>query len=153
MPLRGTIDRIDFNPRTGEWLILDYKTSESGDSPHTTHHGTKSPTDEPEWLDIQLPLYHYLVARSPLNVTEPIGLGYIVLPGKSETADLLRAEWTSAQLEHAWNCARDVVRNIRAGNFEMKKSAHSPYDPFARICQTTVFSGVESIDGDEEEPA
>lgn len=150
MPLKAKIDRIDFNTRTGQWLILDYKTSEKGESPHKAHHGTAGIGDELEWKDLQLPLYHYLAARSALNITGPIKLGYIVLPGKGEQIEPLLAEWTHEHLESAWECARDVVRKIRNAEFPLNADHHSAFDPFARICQTTVFTGIE-VEADNEE--
>src|SRR5204863_6658673 len=45
MPIYGKIDRIDHNEKTGAWLIMDYKTSESGHSPHFIHHGCEKLPD------------------------------------------------------------------------------------------------------------
>ncbi|MHC4219201.1 MAG: PD-(D/E)XK nuclease family protein, partial [Planctomycetota bacterium] len=65
MPIRGRIDRIDRHEGTGAWMIADYKTSESGETPHMAHHGRNTlPTNgNLEWLDLQLPLYQYLAGR------------------------------------------------------------------------------------------
>ena len=50
------IDRIDRNARTGTWCILDYKTGDRVRDPESTHR-----TRGGEWLDLQLPLYRFLL--------------------------------------------------------------------------------------------
>ena len=75
--VRGTIDRIDHNPGTGEWAILDYKTGESGKSPDAAH------LSKGEWKDLQLPLYTHLVQE--LDLGEAPRVGYIYV-GRSEDA-------------------------------------------------------------------
>ena len=79
--LRGRIDRIDHNPSTGEWAVLDYKTGISVDPPEKAHrksHGgghRKSDGEghqksqgrdhqwrDHQWVDLQLPLYRRLLS-------------------------------------------------------------------------------------------
>ena len=88
--LRGRIDRIDHNPKTGEWAVLDYKTSNSVDPPEKSHRKKKTKKelaeelgisnfaalsrqdlvdriqeaggDDGHWTDLQLPLYRQLLS-------------------------------------------------------------------------------------------
>lgn len=149
MPLHGKVDRIDFND-SGDCLIIDYKTSESGASPHKSHHGRESICDQ--WQDLQLPLYHYLATRSQLGIAPDanIQLAYINLPKQSDGTSLSCAEWTREHLDHALEAARDVVKQIRAGEFPLCKDFDG-FDCFARICQTTVYRGEENENGEEGE--
>ncbi len=138
--ITGKIDRIDLHDDLGARLI-DYKTSENGDGPRQTH----GPKRDGSWDDLQLPLYHDLYRRF-VNTSHPverIRLAYIALPKKSEDVNLLEAEWNANELESALACARDVVRKIRAGKFEMSPEVPAEHDPFARICQTTGFGEEE----------
>lgn len=149
MPIRGKIDRIDYNEARDQWRIIDYKTGERGQSPFEVHHGRKTlPRDgELPWRDLQLPLYRYLAQQH--DVGDNIELAYIVLPKKADDVALRVAGWEQEHLAAAIDVARSVVRDIRAGSFRMNRESASPFDPFARICQTFAFG---ENGGDEAGP-
>ena len=145
MRIKGKIDRIDRNERDGSWMIIDYKTSESGNSPDKTHRAAR--TSARQWNDLQLPLYHHLAAQH--GYTGPVQLAYMNLPKKPEQEALVVARWTAADLDDAIGTARDIVRNIRAGRFEMADDFPARYqDDFANICQTRVFGGGDDMESD-----
>ncbi len=162
MPLRGTIDRIDENIRTGQWRVIDYKTGEAGKSPIRMHHGSN---DLPAfgadlvWQDLQLPLYYLLATRdeSLRLPADRIALGYVVLPRRADGVTWLGADWTIQHLEHGIERARSIVREIReavkTANFERNREIDSPFDTFARICQTAAFQPSVSDDSGEGEIA
>ena len=55
------------------------------------------------------------------------------------------ARWSGVDLLGAIDAAREIVRKIRAGQFEMTDAYPGHYnDDFANICQTKVFGGGES---------
>jgi len=153
MPITGTIDRIDRHEQTGEWLIADYKTGDSGRSPHKAHHDSDKLPEvaDAEWADLQLPMYDYLARQSGLGIAGTVRLGYIVLPRQTDGATFLAAEWTAEHLRTAIEAARQVVISIRAGQFDLNPDFDSTFDAFARICQSTVFKGDDEEDtgGDE----
>ena len=61
------------------------------------------------------------------------------MPAKASEVRWQPATWSAEQLDSGMSCAREVVRQIRAGAFEPSPDLKpSPYDAFARICQTTV---------------
>lgn len=133
--LRGRIDRIDFNEATGEWAILDYKTSESGKKPEQTHQKGG------EWIDLQLPLYLHLA--SALELEGPIQLGYIVLPKDVTRIAALIADWSEEDLEAADGVAEEVVRRVRRGEFWPPKTPPPPFsEEFAAICQDGQFGAL-----------
>lgn len=147
MVIRGKIDRIDRHEHTGEWRILDYKTGESGQSPHKSHHDReKLDVDPLEWSDLQLPLYHQLAAHN--NFSGTLKLGYIVLPKRADGAELKLAEWSDAQVQSGIERARQVVRDIREQKFDPSPDYHNEFDAFARICQTQAFSDEEDDEGE-----
>ncbi|MCB9566634.1 MAG: PD-(D/E)XK nuclease family protein [Myxococcales bacterium] len=130
MRITGKIDRIDQNQHSGAWMIVDYKTSESGKRPEATHQAPKSSSRT--WEDLQLPLYRHLA--------------YMNLPKKPEDAAIHVARWNQENLDEAIEVAREIVRNVRAGRFEMADDYPGHYqDDFSNICQTRVFGG-----GDDE---
>ncbi len=130
--LRGRIDRIDLHPETGQRMIWDYKSSDSGKSPDQVHRKSG------EWLDLQLPLYRYL-AQS-LGLEGEIGLGYVLLPKDTANVRFEAAEWTDEELDQADEKAREVIRRIRQQEFWPPASPPPLYsEDLAAICQDTVF--------------
>lgn len=132
LQLRGRIDRIDRNLVTGEWVVLDYKTSDEGRSPDRTHRRGA------EWVDLQLPLYRHLAAV--LGIRAAVRLGYIILPKDTGSTSFSLADWSTGELEAADEMARNVVRRIRRQEF------WPPTDPapafseeFAYLCQDAVI--------------
>lgn len=154
MPLRGTIDRIDEHPATGQWRIIDYKTGDRDRSPTQTHHDSADLPDDwtqPRlWTDLQLPLYHLLVTQGGMRLpADRVRMGYIVLPRQTDGVRWIEAEWDATQLRHAIDTAIDVVRRLRAREFDvefMSPDVDSEFDDFARICQTTAFAREDDDD-------
>ena len=71
------------------------------------------------------------------------------LPKKPEQEALHVARWTPADLDDAIGTARDIVRNIRAGRFEIGSDFPARYqDDFANICQTRVFGGADDLEAE-----
>jgi len=143
MRIKGKIDRIDQNERDGSWMIIDYKTSEAGKTPDRTHKASRS--SGRVWDDLQLPLYHHLAAQH--GVSGSVQLAYMNLPKKAEQETLHVARWSLADLDDAIGTARDIVRNVRAGRFEMADDYPARFeDAFANICQTRVFGGADDLE-------
>ena len=135
--IRGRIDRIDFNPRSGAWAVLDYKTGDGGDHPDKTHRRSG------EWVNLQLPLYRHL-AR-PLGVQGDVRLGFVVIPRDTNNVGALIADWTDAQLAEADDVTRRTARNILDNKFWMELERPTRYlQEFDGICQTGVF-GREAV--------
>jgi hypothetical protein len=147
--LTGHIDRIDHHPETQRWAIWDYKTGEKAPNPLNAHR-----TRNNEWIDLQLPLYCSLAVEL-LDDAEPAELGYIVLPPKETEIGFRGIEHWSRRKDHeetfaeamesAIEAAREVVRNIRGGEF-FTDPGFAPRDAiFAAI------GGVGIITGSEDE--
>lgn len=134
--LIGRIDRIDRNERTGEVAVLDYKSSDSAKSPEQVHR--RGPVGDKEWIDLQLPLYRYLV-RS-LDLPEPAQLGFVLLPKDIDKVGFEIAAWTAEELDSADAAAREAVRSIQAGQFwPPKDPPPNLFSEFAAICQDDLF--------------
>ncbi len=146
--LIGRIDRIDRNERTGELAVLDYKSSDSAKTPEQIHRQGRA--SEKEWIDLQLPLYRYLV-RS-LDLPEPTQLGYVLLPKDVEKTDIKIADWSAEELEAADATARAAIRGILAGRFwPPANSPPSAFSEFAAICHDDLLVAASlSTDGGEE---
>jgi ATP-dependent helicase/nuclease subunit B len=138
--LRGRIDRIDQHEESGEYAILDYKSSEEGHSPRAIHlAGTRGGIVEPEhWQDLQLPLYRHLVAELRLE-REP-RLGFVTLPRALQNTGFQLADWTRQELATADEAACEVVRRLRKGIFWPPADGAKSFDAgLDRICQIDVF--------------
>ena len=124
--LRGRIDRIDINHRTGRVAILDYKTSDTGKSPKAAHQKSDG-----SWIDLQLPLYRHLLAGLDLDFDPdaPIDLGYILLPKDLTKSRFEIADWSDADLLGADQEAARVVRAVRQEIF------WPPTTPAPRFCE------------------
>ena len=136
--LTGRIDRIDRNTVTGQWAILDYKTSDAAATPEKNHRQSGA------WIDLQLPLYRYLAAELLAGAGSPPGslstencrLGYISLPKDVSAVGFQLAEWTDAELHEADETARGVVRRIWREEFWPPVDPPPPFtDHLAPICQ------------------
>ena len=136
MPLRGRIDRIDHHESSGEFAIIDFKTSDASADPARAHRLTRG--DQP-WIDLQLPLYSILAA-SILGDRVP-QLGYGLLPSDAPPDPFRFTDWRQEDLAEAHEAAREVVRHIRAGNFRSAGRART-HDPvtaaLVRIDRDTV---------------
>ncbi|MCH8811392.1 MAG: PD-(D/E)XK nuclease family protein [Gemmatimonadetes bacterium] len=127
--LRGRIDRIDHNPATGEWAVLDYKTGAFVDPPEKAHR--KSRGRDHQWIDLQLPLYRRLlsgifdgeglrVIDIDVDDTEQsrIHFGFVSLPQEVEETAFMIADWTEEDFASAETAAREAVRHLREGSFK-----------------------------------
>lgn len=147
MPLRGIIDRVDEHDSGGRWRIIDYKTSEGGRGPEQMHRDRDG-----DWIDLQLPLYRYMMASAPERpISGAVELGYIVMPRKVDDVALLVGDWSESEIESGIERARQVVRDIRAGEFGWNPEHHPRWDDFARICRTTVYQEQDALASAEAE--
>ena len=142
--LCGRVDRIDEHEQTGQWAVLDYKSSEEAKKPNDTHRSRD------EWVDLQLPLYRHLVRG--LDPPAGVQLGYIHLPKNVRRTGFSLAEWTEAELQQADETAREVVRRIWGNRFS-PRAVPPPafFEEFAAICQDGRFGAATAMDGEVEE--
>lgn len=138
--LTGRIDRIDQHEATGAWAIWDYKTSDTAKKPTATHQR------KAEWIDLQLPLYRQLAAavetklQSILQVDGKLQLGYVQLPKSVDGVKFEIAEWSTADLDAAYERACDVIRAIRQGVFWPPNYPPPDFsEAFAGLCLDNVF--------------
>lgn len=142
--LKGTIDRIDFHPEKGH-AVFDYKTSDSGESPHKTHR------PRGQWIDLQLPLYRHIGLAMDFQ-PDKLQLGYIVLPRDTKKDPLSPANWTAEELQEAQHTAWDVVRKVRNHEFWPMSAIDSRLtDDFAAICKSRCLGSWSEGDDDNGE--
>lgn len=124
MFLRGKIDRIDRH-ESGAVAIIDYKTGDQKNDPVRAHKAGN------RWVDLQLPLYRHLAAE--LDLPDQLHLAYIILPRDTGKAALLTADWTPDELLDADEAAREVVRSIRRGEFDLLGDEEDDGGSIARL--------------------
>ena len=131
MAIRGRIDRIDRNARTGAVCVFDYKTSDKAMVPSKAHLGPPRPDDplmaatipasvagtrnDQRWTDLQLPLYRELVRA---EFGPDVQLGYICLPNAlGDTGFAIWDSYNDALHTSALQCAEAIVQQVKAGSF------------------------------------
>ena len=142
--LRGRIDRLDRNDNTGEWRVVDYKTSESGNKPEKTHR------KRGEWVDLQLPLYRHLVVPERIPAGETIRFGYVALPKDVAGVGWLQADWSEEDLAEADSVAREVARAVCRQEFWPPAVPAPLFDDFPRICSASGNEPDEPVSAESE---
>lgn len=130
--LRCKVDRIDRHAATGHLRVLDFKTADRITDPLAAHvrklGGRSHVADSDEWKcfqlrdgtrhqwkDLQLPLY---AAALSLHGLRPDYVGYFTLPKSVQDTKVLTWENFSEEwVEQGLNCAAEVVRRLREGQF------------------------------------
>ena len=133
LSVTGRIDRIDHNESTGQWRVIDYKTSNKPDKPDSNHR--KGRGKQKTWQRLQLPLYRRL-AREALGVDGDVQLGYLVLPASTADTGFLEAGWTEDELAEADEVAAEVAEKIVRGDYtQISQKPPAFSDELAGICQ------------------
>jgi len=143
--IKGSFDRLDFNTRTGEWRVYDYKTFNHAKNPVGTHTATgadgepftstirkrnKKGEDTGEtkvirWKDLQLPVYHrsLKLGWSGIGKNDILHVGYLCLPSKvSDTGEEVWKYYHDDFLQAAQTQIEQVVAVILKGG----KDAYQP---------------------------
>jgi len=133
--LQGRIDRIDYQAATDRWRIYDYK---SGD---TAREVKKVLKRNGVWVDVQLPLYHYLAqslvgGRPSAGTGESVQVGYFNLPKSKKGDSLSLAAWDATAMEALENQVAEAVKGIRAHDF------FNPDQKAPRDARLAVLAGV-----------
>ncbi|MBA3849177.1 MAG: ATP-dependent nuclease subunit B [Opitutus sp.] len=154
----GKIDRLDRHETTGAWRVIDYKTSDTAQSPAEAHLGApRRDGESPDWalapadgrprawLDLQLPLYLHALPRLGIATDGRVACGYFNLPKAiGDTGLVLWDEWTPELQESALRCARGVLAAVRAEKFWPPNEAIRPErDAFAPLFHRGAAASVE----------
>lgn len=139
--LYGQIDRIDYNPTTQVWRVIDYKTGASSADPDGEHFKHSKGATQLEWYNFQLPIYR-LLTRHALNLPETvkIEMAYFSLPAKNRASVALMHE-PIGEVEMI-EALRDVLKEIIALSEEtLLKNPETLNDPLLKhlllSCQPT----------------
>ncbi len=142
--VRGRIDRIDQHESSGEWAILDYKTSESAKDPAKVHR-----RKDGTWRDLQLPLYAWL-AESVVGREQP-RLGYVSIGSQESHVKFQLADKLGPGIvESALGEARRIIEAVRAGEvFDLGAAPRTLEPTLAALCGTELLVP-DDDDGDED---
>lgn len=145
--IKGSFDRLDFNTRTGEWRVYDYKTFNHAKNPVGTHTATgvdgapftaqvrkrnRKGEDTGEtklirWKDLQLPVYHRSLKMgwTGIGKDDILQVGYLCLPSKvSDTGVKAWEHYHADFLQSAETQIAQVVAALLKGG----KEAYQPSD-------------------------
>jgi ATP-dependent helicase/nuclease subunit B len=143
--ITGSFDRLDFNTKTGEWRVYDYKTFSDAKNPVGTHtmggadgdsftstirKRNKKGEDTGEtkvirWKDLQLPVYHrsLKLGWTGIGKDDVLHVGYLCLPAKvSDTGEEVWKFYHDDFLVGAETQIREVVAALQKGG----KDAYQP---------------------------
>jgi ATP-dependent helicase/nuclease subunit B len=148
----GQIDRVDRHRETGEWRIVDYKTSDKPVAPRDAHVISWRRNDDfaclsvdgkpRRWCDLQLPLYTALVEAELREAGWP-RVAYFNLPKAVGDTGLIAWDGFSEALRASGlDCAREVVRRIRARQF-WPPAEGIRYDDFETLIPDDPEAGFE----------
>lgn len=141
MALSGKIDRVDAHPERG-WAILDYKTSDSGETPEKSHHRSD------QWVDLQLPLYRTLVRplAAKLGLQGEPALGYFNLPRNPADTGVHIASWSAEDLAAADELAAEIAGAVIQARFD-KVGRPNAAGTLGLLCGTGIME-IAEVSGD-----
>ena len=111
--VKGRCDRIDYNEKTGEWCVVDYKTFDNPDR------AVWMDTKTGEWKSLQLPLYCAMLDADPEfpdAKLEKISSAYCIL-GKTPDTTLFTGPMNGAYVPEAEAKVRELIDRIERGIF------------------------------------
>lgn len=131
MRLRARLDRIERHADDGRIRILDYKTTDAGNTPAETHYQPRNRA----WTDLQLPLYRWLYEQTHPGAR--VATGYFTLPKAARDSRIIEWNIETSGGENlypaALDAAREVVAGIRAGRFWPPANVRPDYDNYALL--------------------
>jgi RecB family exonuclease len=146
--LKGRIDRID--RRGGAVMVLDYKTSDRKKKPADAF--KKGRNDQPnKWLDLQLPLYRYMLMRSGFDAGGRVDaqsawtLGYWPLCKDREGPEIVTLPVGTEDLAAAERKAIEIVEAVLSGAFAELGDPADYGGSISRLC------GLRLLEAEEEE--
>ncbi|MGJ8673967.1 PD-(D/E)XK nuclease family protein [Rubritalea sp.] len=159
--IKMRVDRIDVNERTGEWRVIDYKTSTKVKKPNEEHLENVRATDEPDhiygdllpppprkrseqrWKNLQLPLYAEFV-RDHFQLESLPALAYVAFPAAVANTGLqLWSEYNEQVHECAMKWVQNCIDSVRDNKFPIRElpAAIRSWDNFADLSPT----GIETV--------
>lgn len=130
--LRGTIDRIDYNPATKTWCLLDYKTGKTLSDVTRQYHSKKKDI----WFDLQLPLYYHAFKKELGDKAKDASIlvGLVRIPiQKNDRSIFVLADWKEEDYQATLEATRQAIRKMRKGDFRSTRAS------------TTVFPWLASL--------
>ena len=150
MVIHGRIDRIDVNEKTGEVAVWDYKTGDTTEEPRKNHL-RKTPNQEDQWIDWQLPLYGLLIETLGYRDPSQVQFGYILLPKNIAETKFLSANFSAQEHRSAIESAKEIADRVLQGQFwPPSDDIPMDWDDYRFITQRTV---VRPWDPDLEQQA
>jgi ATP-dependent helicase/nuclease subunit B len=146
--ITGRIDRVDRH-KDGRLAVWDYKTSDKGTKVNPAHRDGSG-----NWVDLQLPLYRYLIEAVPEVGADAakaqrnsLQLGYVLLPRTIKDVAFDNAAWDADELQAADQLTSEIVTKIQQRVFWPPNPEPPPFsEQYAAICHDFVFDR-SAIDG------
>ncbi len=139
----GSIDRIDFNENTGEFLVVDYKTYKKFEplTARKSHYEKCDENGNPVWKDLQMPLY---CAAAKNAVGQNCKCALLVLPLETSATDFDVWDITADETASALAKAEEIVEKIRRGEFQADPPPqYPPCKNTFRLSKTAIANMVQ----------
>ena len=158
--IKGTIDRIEISKDRRTLRLIDFKTSDKGDSPESTHCKKIGSSDNYRFIDLQLPLYRMLlpldetfwreVDLKPENVS--FQCGYFNIPKAVTETGYSMWQNLGSHLRQAEKTVEEVAERIRS---EIRKNRIPAFKPhpksdFLEFYRTDPLTALRGINWEEE---
>ena len=146
--VNGRCDRIDFNPGTGTWCVIDYKTWDSASRAAAYETGTDKDGGGKEraWNSLQLPLYCAMLDADPYFPEarrDKITAAYCVL-AKSAEETRYTEPFSGAEVPDAEAKAKELIAGIESGIFWPASDTREYRWDFGHLVFGTPAESVES---------
>lgn len=150
LEVHGRIDRIDYNAKTNQIALIDYKSGESDGKNFKQMYREDSTSVFGPWSDLQLPLYRMLAKSIADEKGASITMGYVRMP-KSGKVELLEGTWTPAQLDRGIEQAVDLAGRMLRGDWLTPGTASPDEGPIAALLGVSIIlpAGDDDEGGDE----
>ncbi len=131
--LSAKFDRVDCNEKTGQWMVIDYKTYDSAPAgcARKNHLLTNRDGSVKRWKDLQLPLYARMACGAFSVSPERMGAAYFLAPKNISDTRVEPWDDMDAYAEAAWDEARAALRRIGEMKFSPREDA--AFDNFEEV--------------------
>lgn len=125
LKMRGRVDRLDLNPKTGEFTVVDYKTS-----------GGKKVKDFYNGRALQLPVYAMAASERNSGYDQPVKLSYYSFKqGKEDGKVTLNEDKYEALYARTLELIDQAVFQITSGIFHPTAGECNTYCSFKHMCR------------------
>lgn len=127
--INGRVDALEYNPKTHEAIIIDYKLRERSENP------TNALGPDGTWRSLTMPIYYHLAYPELVKAYTKVNslqMAYLNL-GPEFTYELNVAKWSEEELESAWRLTLQILGKIKAKEFWPPSQQDIIFDRYQKL--------------------